>query len=194
VSEAEPRPPPPDDSPTARPGSSEPPGRAADADSADAPAGATAVALTVNAREQALLLPLLGELSRALGGGPGGERYQALRAAVEAGSIDSDQLPALENFLEMGLQTGRFRARFGGLGEEALIRVFHQTPRGAAIAASVEAVSDALAALVGQSIEGLTLSARGPGAYAFQIQTDRGVINLHVDARGARIADVELAL
>lgn len=152
------------------------------------------VELALGARDQSLLLPLLRDVVSALGDKPAGASYRALLADVENGTIAADQLPSLENFLEMGLQTGRFRARFGALGEEALIRVFHQTPRGSAIAGAVGEVNRALASLAGQALERLELSARGPGGYALTIETDRCHLTLRLDPNGARIHDVELAV
>ncbi len=162
--------------------------------SARRPVAADEAGLALGARDQSLLLPLLRDVVAAIGEKPAGASYRALLADVENGSIGADQLPALENFLEMGLQTGRFRARFGALGEEALIHVFHQTPRGSAVAGAVGEVNRALAALAGQAIERLEISARGPGGYALTIETDRCHLTLRLDPNGARIHDVELAV
>jgi len=151
-------------------------------------------ALTINPREQAMLNPLLRDVIRALGETPSATRYAAVLADVEAGSVASEHLAELENFLEMGLHTGRFRARFGALGEEALIRIYHQTPRGATVAGSIEEVNRALGALVGQSIEELNLTAHGPDAYALSIETDACRITLRIEPTGVRIGDVELVV
>ncbi|MGH2459187.1 MAG: hypothetical protein ACRDIY_10005 [Chloroflexota bacterium] len=151
-------------------------------------------AISINPRDQSMLVPLLRDVVKALGNSPGGLDYQALLAGVEAGTVTADRITQLENFLEMGLHTGRIRARFGALGEEALIRLFHQTPRGATIAGSVGEVSRALAALVGQAIERLDLSAHGPGSYALTIETDRGRLTLRLEPTGVRIGDLELAI
>jgi len=153
-----------------------------------------AEALTINEREQALLIPLLSDVIRALGANPSATRYAALLADVEAGSVRSEHLTELENFLEMGLHTGRFRARFGALGEEALIRIYHQTPRGATVAGSITEVNRALGALAGQTIEEVNLTAHGPDAYALSIETDACRLTLRIESTGVRIGDVELAL
>ncbi|HLG51482.1 MAG TPA: hypothetical protein VKY56_07585 [Chloroflexota bacterium] len=141
-----------------------------------------------------MLLPLLRDVARALAGTPSGASYQDLLADVEAGAVRREHVETLEKFLEMGIQTGRFRARFGGLGEEALVRLFHQTPRGAAIATAVEEVNRALAVLAGQAVEQIRLSAQGPGGYALTIETDRCRLTLRLDPGGARVHDLELAL
>ncbi len=150
--------------------------------------------LAMGAREQSLLLPLLRDVAEALADTRVGADYRALLSEVEAGEITANRLPALENFLEMGLQTGRFRARFGALGEEALIRLFHQTPRGSRIASAVDEVNRALTSLAGQAIERLELSARGPAGFALTIATDRCHLTLRLDPEGARIHDLELTM
>jgi|SRR5579885_2975128 hypothetical protein len=151
-------------------------------------------ALSINPREQALLIPLLRDLIQALGSNPSAARYQLLLADVENGSVTAEHFGELENLLEMGLHTGRFRARFGAIGEEALIRLFHQTPRGSAVAGTVQDVNQALTALIGQSIEQLNLAAHGPDAYTFTIETDRCRVTLRIEPTGVRIGDVELAI
>jgi len=151
-------------------------------------------AIAVNPRDQSMLTPLLCDVVKALGDSPGGMGYQALLADVEGGVVAADHVAQLENFLEMGLHTGRFRARFGALGEEALVRLFHQTPRGTVIAGSVSEVNRALAAVAGQTIERLDLSAHGPGSYALAVETDRGRLTLRLEPTGVRVGDLELAI
>lgn len=150
--------------------------------------------ISVGVREQSMLTPLLRDILRALGETPTATGYQALLADVEAGAVAPDHVNQLENFLEMGLHTGRFRARFGALGEEALVRLFHQTPGGATIAAAVGEVNRALAALDGQTIEHLELAAHGPDSYALSVETDRCRLTLRLESTGVRISDLELAV
>lgn len=150
--------------------------------------------LAIQQRERALLIPLLRDVIQALGANPSATRYEALLVDIEAGTVASDHLAELESFLEMGLHTGRFRARFGALGEEALIRIYHQTPRGAVVAESIGEVNRALGALVGQSIEELNLTAHGPDAYALSIETVTCRLTLRIEPTGVRIGDVELVI
>ena len=148
----------------------------------------------VNAREQSMLAPLLGEVVQGMGERPAALSYRALLDDVEAGAVPADHFPTLESFLELGLHTGRFRARFGGLGEEALVRLFHQTPRGAMLAEAVGEVNRALASLVGQTIEHIDLATHGPDSYALGIQTDRCRLTVRIEPTGIRISDLELAV
>ena len=150
--------------------------------------------IAINPRDRSMLAPLLRDIVMALGDSAGGQGYRTLLTDVESGVVAADHVTQLENFLEMGLHTGRFRARFGALGEEALIRLFHQTPGGAVIAGSVGEVNRALAAVAGQTIERLDLSAHGPGSYALAIETDRGRLTLRLEPTGVRIGDLELAI
>jgi hypothetical protein len=150
--------------------------------------------LAIGAREQMMLAPLLRDLIAGLGQAPSAAGYRELLAEVEAGTVAPERFPQIENFLELGLHTGRFRSRFGASGEEALVRLFHQTPRGAAIAGSVAAVNQALTALAGQEIAGLSLAAHGPDAYSLSVETDRCRLTVRIDRSGVRVGDVELAV
>lgn len=160
----------------------------------ETPVAAREARLVLGAREQSLLLPLLRDVAQALAETRAGADYRALLDEVEAGAVAAGRLPTLENFLEMGLQTGRFRARFGALGEDALVRLFHQTPRGSLIATAADEVNRALVSLAGQVIERIELSARGPAGFTLTIETDRCHLTLYLDPNGARIHDVELAV
>lgn len=150
--------------------------------------------LVIGERERSMLTPLLREVVQTLGSSPSGQEYQALLEAVDAGAVGPAQFRALENFLELGLHTGRFRARFGALGEEALVRLFHQTPRGALVVAALGEVNRALAALAGQTIGTLELAASGPDRYGLTIETDRCRLTVRLEPTGVRVSDLELAM
>ena len=88
--------------------------------------------------------------------------WEELAAAVDEGGGGGDLLGRLEQILEMTLQTGRVRRVHGAESEQALLRLFHQTPRGAASRRATEAVNRTLASLAGQTIETLLFTSPGP--------------------------------
>jgi len=150
--------------------------------------------LVIGAGEQMMLVPVVRDVITGLGQAPAAAGYRDLLGEVEAGAVAPERFPPLENFLELGLHTGRFKSRFGATGEEALIRLFHQTPRGAAIAGSVAEVNQALTSFTGQGIVGLAVAAHGPDAYSLSIETDRARLTIRLDRSGVRVGDVELTI
>ena len=152
------------------------------------------ISLAIPARERELLRPELAALTErvadpALRGG-----YAALLAEVESGTVTGATVRQLENLLELGLQTGRFRRQHGPIEAQALQRLYSKTPRGAAIAAALAGVNDALATLEGQAIDKLSLTAKGPGEYDLLIDTERRHLTIAITSGGVRLASVEAAL
>lgn len=118
--------------------------------------------------------------------------WEDLAAAVAEGAVPEPLLPRLESVLEMSLQTGRARKIHGAEGEQALLRLFHKTPRGAAARRSTEAVNAALKALAGQTIEGLVVTSQGPGVFRLGVSTDRLKLALEVDRHGVTVESLEV--
>lgn len=118
--------------------------------------------------------------------------YEELAEAVSAGEVGEPLVGRLEGFLEMALQTGRVRRMHGAQSEQALLRLFHQTPRGAAARRATEAVNAALATLGGQEIEGMLVTVQGPGTYRLGLTTDRCRITLEIDSHGLSVESVEV--
>lgn len=150
--------------------------------------------LEVAGRERALLLPevegLVGRLTD-----PGTQAdYAALAEGLAAGKVSGPALRRLEQFLELGLETGRFRRQLGAIDAQALHRLYGRTPRGAAVAAALSGVNDAMAALAGQTLDHLAVTAKGPGDYELAIDTDQGHLTVALGPAGARLVSVELAL
>ncbi len=58
--------------------------------------------------------------------------------------------------------------------------------------ASTEAVNEALKALVGQTLEEVTLSPNGPGSYSLTLGTDQGKLLIRLDRGEARVQSVEV--
>jgi hypothetical protein len=120
------------------------------------------------------------------------DRYSPLARAVAAGEVDESLLPRLEEVLDLSLATGRARRLHGAEGEQALLRLFRQTPRGLALALTVEGANRALSALAGQVIQGLSFSPRAPGAFRLEIATDSCQLTLEIDRSGVTVDSVEV--
>lgn len=117
-------------------------------------------------------------------------RYAELARAIAAGEVEEDLLPRLTEVLDLSLGTGRARRVHGAEGEQALLRLFRQTPRGVALARTVEGANRALSALSGQVIQGLTFNPRAPGAFRLEIATDTCQVTLEIDRSGVTVDSV----
>ena len=115
-----------------------------------------------------------------------------LAAAVTGGSVQEPLLARLESMLEMSLQTGRARRIHGAEGEQALLRLFHRTPRGAAARRSTEAVNAALRALAGQTLESLLVTSQGPGVFRLGLATGHSKLALEIDRHGVTVESLEV--
>ena len=90
-------------------------------------------------------------------------RLADLIAAIEDGAVEGESAQALEELLELGLQTGRLRALYGPAGEQAALKTYRRLPGGKELAESAREVSQALSALAGLTLEQVSLSAVGRG-------------------------------
>ena len=108
-------------------------------------------------------------------------------AAVAGGGVAPPLMAALQRVLEMSLATGRARRFHGAQHEAALLRLFFRTPAGEALRRSAEASSRALAALAGQRIAALAVSAQAPGLFRLQLDTDRCQVTLEVSRDGVEV-------
>lgn len=118
--------------------------------------------------------------------------YDALSRAVAAGEVPDDLASPLERVLEIGLRTGRVRRLHGVHAEAALARVFHGTAKGRALGAAVGEVNTALGALAGQPLERLSVTAKGPGAYALTVETGAATLTLEIGPEGVAVKDVSV--
>jgi hypothetical protein len=116
-------------------------------------------------------------------------RLADLLAAVRDGEVDGPDADALEEVLELGLQTGRVRALYGPGGEAAALKVYRQLPRGRELAQSAREVTEALA---GRSFDSVEMAPSGPGAWTLSLGGDGFSLTVRLDASGARIGGVEL--
>jgi hypothetical protein len=117
-------------------------------------------------------------------------RLADLIAAVGEGEVAAAEAEALEELLELGLQTGRLRAAYGPGGEAAALRVYRRLPRGRELDASARKVTEALASLEGKRLEGVAIQATGPGAYLVSIGVDGLELSVRLDRQGARLSSV----
>jgi hypothetical protein len=117
-------------------------------------------------------------------------RYTPLAEAVAAGEVEEGIVPRLEEILDLSLGTGRARRLHGAEGEQALLRLFRQTPRGLALARTVEGANRALSALAGQVIQGLSFTPRAPGAFRLEISTAACQVTLEIDRSGVTVDSV----
>ncbi|MEA2783814.1 MAG: hypothetical protein QOK29_5412, partial [Rhodospirillaceae bacterium] len=61
-------------------------------------------------------------------------RLADLIAAIEEGEVQGESAQALEELLELGLQTGRLRALYGPGGEQAALKTYRKLPGGKELA------------------------------------------------------------
>jgi hypothetical protein len=149
-------------------------------------------AVTLDAAQREVLGEELAMLAASLQDPAARAPYEDLAAAVAAGEVDEEHLQRLEGILEMTLQTGRVRRIHGAQSEQALLRLFHQTPRGAGARRATQAVNDALATLAGQSLEGMLFTVQGPGVFRLGISTDLCRLTLEIDRHGVSVESLEV--
>ena len=148
----------------------------------------SAVKLGAEAREV-----VLGETQAVLAMVPDEERrgrLASLVAAVGEGEVAGDDAQALEELLELGLQTGRVRALYGPGGEQAALRLYRQLPRGKEAGDAAREVTQALSSLEGKTIESIGLQAVGPAAFVLSLSAGGAEISVRLDRQGARLTSV----
>ena len=150
--------------------------------------------LILSARERELLRPEVATLVARLDNVTLRDSYIELLEGIDSGSIPAPALERLEGLLEMGLQTGRFRRQHGPIDAQVLYRLYGRTPRGTDLATALEGVNHALAALEGQALSGLAITAKGPSEYELSVETDNCRMAVAFGAGGARLTSVETGI
>jgi hypothetical protein len=117
-------------------------------------------------------------------------RLADLVAAVQDGELGEDDAQALEELIELGLQTGRIRGIYGPEGEQAALKTFRKLPGGRALAESAAEVTAALAALEGKTLEHVKVQATGPGSFLVTLGVDGLELSVRLDRAGARVHSV----
>ena len=118
------------------------------------------------------------------------DRLADLIAAIADGEVGAADAEALEELLELGLQTGRLRALYGPGGESAALKLYRRLPRGRELDGSARGVSDALGALAGKELERVSIQAAGPGAYVLSVSAGGTELSVRLDRQGARLTSV----
>jgi hypothetical protein len=114
-------------------------------------------------------------------------RLADLVAAVQEGELGDAEAQALEEIIELGLSTGRIRGLYGPEGEQAALKTYRKLPRGKALSASAREVTEALAALVGRTLESVSVQAAGPGVYLVSLGVTGLELSVRLDRSGARV-------
>jgi len=160
--------------------------------SAPAATEIAAGALAIDPVQREVLLEELATLVVSLRDAETRGPWEELAWAVDEGAVGEPLLGRLEQILEMTLQTGRVRRVHGAESEQALLRLFHQTPRGSASRRATEAVNRTLATLAGQTIETMLFTSQGPGVYRLGLETDRVKLTLEIDRHGVTVESLEV--
>ena len=117
-------------------------------------------------------------------------RLASLVAAIDEGEVADEDAQALEEVLELGLQTGRVRALYGPGGEQAALRVYRQLPRGREAGEAAREVTQALSSLEGTTLERVALQAVGPSAFVLSLSSGGTELSIRLDRQGARLTSV----
>jgi len=117
-------------------------------------------------------------------------RLADLVVAVQEGELDDDEAQALGELIELGLTTGRIRGLYGPEGEQAALRTYRRLPAGRGLTESAREVSDAFAALEGQTLERISIQSAGPGAFVVAVGVGGRELTVKLDVSGARIHSV----
>jgi hypothetical protein len=138
-----------------------------------------------------LLSSLIGDLIAAGPHTTGREAYLALQEAVTKMELPAELVPAAGAIVEVALSTGHIRNAFGPAAELALLALFRRTPRGRAIAGSLDELNRALAKLKGQPLGEIGATLRKPGVYTLTIAGGECRIVVRFDYDGAAVESVE---
>ena len=153
----------------------------------DEAAGQPGLALDQAATE--LLNPEVEHVLSSLRGGEARARFLALQADLASGRVAAG-LPALEQLLALGIETGRFEKVHGRAAETLARTLYGRTPAGRARAEQAAAVSLALEGLRGAVLESVAFAADGPGGYRLTLETDRGEVLVRIDRAGVRVESI----
>jgi len=114
-------------------------------------------------------------------------RLADLVAAVQDGELEENDAQALEELIELGLQSGRIRSVYGPEGEQAALKTYRRLPGGRALSDSASEVSEALSALAGKTLDDVRVQATGPGSYLLTLAVDGLELSVRLDRAGARL-------
>jgi hypothetical protein len=118
------------------------------------------------------------------------DQFAELVSDADGGELGESTQALAESLLELGLQSGRIRAVYGPGGEQAALRTLRRLPRGRDRDRSAKDVSSALGALTGRTLDGVSLAAVAPGAFALTLEAGGLSVSVRLDAGGARLQSV----
>lgn len=139
-----------------------------------------------------LLLPEIEALLAEVRGSEARLRFARLARAVAAGRVEPEEMPALEQVLRLGIETGRFERVHGRAADTLARGLYGRTPAGRASAAQAAEVTAALAAFAGAELRALAVATDGPGGYRLTLETDRGEALVRIDRNGVRLDSVQV--
>jgi hypothetical protein len=149
-------------------------------------------ALRLDRLQRDILVPQLESFLAAAPDAEARAPYLALREALDQLEVPPESAARLGAIAEVLLTSGRVRHLYGPGAELSLWSLFQKTPRGREIAASIEAANAAFKRLVGQPIENVSATARGPAAYALTIKTAELQLVVRFEPAGIRLENVEV--
>ena len=152
---------------------------------------ASAEALKLDELQRDLLSSLIQSFIAAAPQSAAREAYVALEDAVAKMEVAPELVPAMGAIVEVALSTGRIRNMFGPAAELALAALFRKTPRGEAIAGSLQELNRALAKLKDQPLGEISAALRKPGVYTLSIASGEYRIVVRFDHDGAAVESVE---
>jgi len=151
-------------------------------------------AIPIAADERELVLEELAAVTGSLHDPAARQGYAGLALGVAEGEVAGEEVARLESLLELTLGTGRARRFHGPEGERRLLRLYQQTPRGAAIRERTDEANRALSGLAGQALQKLSFTALGPGVYRLEIATDRCQVTLETGRLGVTVDSLGVEL
>jgi hypothetical protein len=148
--------------------------------------------LRLDAEKRALLGEEIAALGSALHDPASRAAYRELAAAVAAGEVPAGLAGRLGTLLEISLASGRARRLHGPQHEAELRRIYFQTPAGSALRRQAEETTRTLAALAGQRLAAIGVTAQAPGVFRLRLDTDRCQLTLEVSQEGVAVTQLEV--
>lgn len=118
--------------------------------------------------------------------------YGELANAIALGEVPTSQSHRLGRMIGMLLSSGRIRTIYGPGTELSLWSLYQRTSEGRALLASVGAMNKALRPLVGQTLEFVGVTLRGPGVFALTLRTASLQMVIRFEQNGVRLESAEL--